>query len=174
MEKREGTIVAVCRSIKPGLPKYAKDYVLINPYGISSDYHCNPLRIDFKNPTGPKIPNTDRHILVFAEEALQEVNAELGLNLEAGDLGENILVCGFGNLSDITPGAIIKIREGNVVFRVSKQNKPCINTAPIHPLFNATIYSEKRKLYRRGLLCSVEKGDGWIIRPNDPIEIYTS
>ena len=169
--KKTGTVVAVCRSLEPGLPKYSQDYILINPYGVSSDYHSNPMRVDFKNPGGPRIPNTDRHILIVAEEALVELNKELNLNLKAGDLGENILVRGFGNLSDIQKETLIEIRGGSIVLKVTKQNKPCINTTPIHPMFNSTVYNKAKGVYRRGLLCSVESGVGLFIRPGDEVEI---
>jgi MOSC domain-containing protein YiiM len=178
MENVSGRIVGLCTNPHQGLRKYLQMNVKVGQYGFVGDYHNKPFRIDFKNPTGSWIPNNDRHILIIGQEALDEVNQELGLSLGVGSLGENILTEGLGNLSDVEPDSTVRIGiDGKVRLRVVKQNKPCQKTAPIHPLFNATIYNQSKNLYRRGLLCVIEHGIGQFLHsvPNgEPISITSS
>ena len=165
---KTGNIVAVCTSIRGGLPKYPCGEITVEKYGARGDYHCREQRPDFKNPT-ILVPN-DRHLLIVSLEALVHVSDELSLNprLRAGSLGENLTTIGLGDLSDILPGAVIWIGT-TVVLRVLKQNKPCKHTAVIHSLFNKTIYTPEKP--RRGLLCTVEKGIGFTVRTNEEIRI---
>jgi MOSC domain-containing protein YiiM len=171
METKMGRIVGLCISRRPGIPKYPVTMSMLDQFGLYGDYHNNPTRKDFNNPHGPRIPNTDRHITIVAQEALSEINQELGIHLTTGSLAENILTEGLGNLSDILSGSIITIGE-TVRLEVIKQNKPCQNTAPIHPLFNSTIYNQSKRLFRRGLLCKIIHGKGEMIFLGGHISVH--
>lgn len=162
-----GQVIAVCKSDKAGIPKIPVQFAVIAEFGLEGDYHCKPMRRDFNNH-GSEVPNVDRHILIVAKEALDAVNNELGISLKAGDLGENILIEGEGDLSDVQPGATVFTEHG-IEFEVVKQNKPCGNVAHYHPLFNKTIYSPQKP--RRGLLCRVKRGIGKPIRTGHGIVI---
>ncbi len=160
-----GRIIAVCTSPFAGVPKYIRDIAVMAEFGFREDFHCKPMRRSFSNP-GTEKPNTDRHITVVAQEALDEVNEKLGLKLKAGDLGENILVKGLGNLSNVLDGMEIEIQIGTydehnamekAILVVTGQNKPCKNLNHFHPKLIKEIYG------KRGLLCSVKSGIGKFI-----------
>ena len=164
---KSGVILAVCTSPNSNLPKYMQPEVVVGKFGFVGDYHCKPMRRSFSKP-GTEKPNDDRHITVLAFEAVCAVNHELGLDLQPGSLAENILTQGLGDLSDVRDGQIIRIGQF-IQLDVVKQNKPCKNTAVLHPEFNKTIYHPLKQ--RRGLLCKVTRGVGLTIRPGDVIKI---
>lgn len=163
---KRGTIVAVCIGKEPVLAKLPCGETKIAEYGLLGDRHCTEMRWSFTEPRILK-PN-DRQITIVGLETLVAVNAELGLNLHAGDLGENFTTVGLGDFSDVTPGSNIRIGK-NVVLQMVKQNQPCKNTAQIHPDFNKTIYKPENQ--RRGILCVVISGIGETVRSGDKISI---
>lgn len=163
MTSRIGTIVAVCTSPKDGIQKYPQKQVEIGRYGLVGDYHNRARRRSFSIP-GMTKPNIDRHITVVAEEVFDALNAELGTKLVAGSFGENFLVRGLGDLSDIKDDARLLINE-IVVLRVIEQNKPCKNLAPYHRLM------VKKAHGRRGLLCAIERGFYAFVGPDDTIAV---
>lgn len=159
-----GIIVAVCTSTKEGVPKYPQPSASITPFGLFGDFHCRAMRRSFSQPGTSKL-NTDRHVTIVGEEAIVAVNQKLGLQLGPGDLGENILTRGMGDLSDIIGHSVIRIGN-DIVLKVVKQNQPCSNLVPYHPLFVREIKG------RRGLLCAVISGVSKEIKPNDMIGCF--
>lgn len=163
---KSGRIVAVCTSPNEGVPKWEQTEVELAEFGFKGDYHCKPMRRSFSKP-GTEKPNTDRHITIVAKEAVDAVNEKLGLQLGIGALGENLLIEGFGDLSDIIPHTEIVIHPG-LILKVVEQNQPCKNLVHYHPHLVKEIYG------RRGLLCKVVLGVGKIIKPGDPITIFSA
>ncbi len=159
MEYRIGKIVAVCTRVRGGVPKSPRPWAVICHYGFDGDYHAKPTRRSFKFPYLPK-QNTDRHLTIVGKEVLDALNTELGINLGPGDLGENILVEGLGDLSEVAPGDMVCLST-KAILRVSEQNVPCANLQHYHPLLIRKIMG------RRGILCSVVAGIGEVILPND-------
>ncbi len=166
---REGHLIAVCKSNHGGLYKVPCEGAIIDPFGLRGDFHC---RERYSRFPGIWKENTDRHILILGWEAIAAVNEELGLDppLVFGTLAENFTSYGLGDLSDVLPGSKVIIR-GRIELRVTKQNKPCGNTAVLHPLFNRTIYNNEKK--RRGILCAVVRGVGEHVAPGDEITIIS-
>ena len=154
-KSRTGIIVAVCVNPNKGTRKSSCFAASVGQFGLLGDYHNRRERRSFSQP-GTWKPNTDRHISILAAEAYDALNAELGTALMPGDFGENILVRGVGDLSDVADGSLISI-GANIVFRVVKQNKPCVNLQVYHHLMAKKAYG------RRGLLCAIEKGHGFNI-----------
>ncbi|HUF54459.1 MAG TPA: MOSC domain-containing protein [Dehalococcoidia bacterium] len=79
---------------------------------------------------------------------MEAVGDELGVNIPAGGLGENVLVRGLGDLSDLTPGQRLGFSSG-VELEITAQNDPCRNLM---------VYGDtavKRLYGRRGLLTAV-------------------
>ncbi|HEU0080869.1 MAG TPA: MOSC domain-containing protein [Candidatus Paceibacterota bacterium] len=163
---KTGKIIALCTSPRGGVPKYRVPDVYVAEHGFDGDYHCKPERRSFSKP-GTFKPNTDRHVTIVAQEAIEAVNAKLGLSLGPGALGENILTSGLGDLSDVADGAVVTIKSvtGSVMLKVVEQNQPCKNLAPYHPLMLKEIYG------RRGLLCAVTSGVGHMIVSGTEISI---
>lgn len=158
---KSGKIVAVCTSPVRGVPKYQRPSVVVGPYGLVGDAHASRTRVSFK--TGQTKFN-DRHITLVAQEVLDRLNAELGLNLKPGDLGENFTTVGLGDLSVVKDGTRIQLGS-NVVLRVTKQNDPCKNLLTYHPQLLKKVYGQ------RGLLCTVHEGVGSLVHPGDTVEI---
>jgi MOSC domain-containing protein YiiM len=158
----KGEIVAVCLG-KPGdLWKFPVPEVELGPFGIVGDRHYGPTRRSYKDPTKEK-PN-DREISIVAQELYDVLNQEFGLTLSAGNFGENLLVRGLGNLSQVLDKTYLWIGKG-LVLRVSGQNNPCKNLMVYHTQLVKASYG------RRGLLATVVGGVGEKIRAGDSIEI---
>ena len=140
MTDNEGTVVAVCLSETGGVPKYPQATVLVGPFGVEGDHHAGEY--DKKGQLN------HRHVTVVAQEALDQVGAELDVTVSAGGLGENILVQGVGNLGEIRPGARLHFSSG-VELEVTGQNDPCNNLSVYHRLAVKHFYG------KRGLLTTV-------------------
>ncbi len=155
---RTGRVVAVCASPAGGVPKYPQLQVEIGPYGVVGDYHAGPYNRHQKK--GEPQPNR-RQLTIVAQEVLDEMNLLLDIQLKPGDLAENVLVWGLGDLSDLQPGD--RLQLGPVLVEVTAQNQPCKTVAVYHPLLVKHLYG------RRGVTAIVlEPGT---LRPGDPVTV---
>ena len=158
-ESRAGRVVAACSRPISGIPKQPQPEVRVGPLGIVGDYHSGP--VDKHRRRGKPGPNY-RQITVVAREAVDAVSRELGLRLQPGDLGENFLVEGHGDLGDLLPGDQLRIGE-SVVLEVTGRNKPCATLRIYGPGI------ERAFKRRRGILAVVKQTG--IARPGDRTEI---
>lgn len=124
-----GRVVAVCASAEHGVPKYAQESVVIGLQGVKDDYHAGPINRHKK--TGDPEPNW-RQVTLVAQEVLEELNTRLGTTLKPGDLGENILMAGLGDLSQLNKGTRLELGS-DVVLEVTAQNRPCDTIRVYHP-----------------------------------------
>ncbi len=163
----QGTILSINASREPGVTKIPYMAAIVGRWGFEGDRHNRELRPSFSKP-GTLKPNTDRHITILAQEVIDDLNQALGLSLVPGSLGENITTRGLGDLSQIQDGAMLSVRDPGgdmrLTLRVTEQNQPCKNLAPIHRLLVKRIHG------RRGLLCSIESGLGHLVRVGHSIE----
>lgn len=158
---RLGKIVAVCISSQPNIPKYPQEEIEVGEYGFIGDIHAGSTRISRR--TGkPKL--NDRQVSIVAQEDLDFLNAELGIALKPGHLGENITTQGLGSLSSFVPGMCLFIGE-YVILEITEQNDPCQNINQYHRLLVKISYRERK----RGVLAIVRTGAGSKIRPGDEI-----
>jgi len=141
---RVGSVVAVCLRKEKGMPKVPQAEVVIGEYGVAGDYHAGPMRT---RSNGEVEPNR-RHVTLVAKEVFDDLNRELGTEIPAGGFGENILVEGLGDLSDIKEGAVLAFSSG-VELEITGQNDPCKNLMVYHNQV------PKRAYGRRGLLAVV-------------------
>jgi len=155
---RTGTVIAVCMRKEKGVPKYPQSEVMIGEYGVEGDYHAGPMRT---RSNGEVEPNR-RHITLVAKEVFDDLNRELGADIPAGGFGENLLVEGLGDLSDITEGALLSFSSG-VELEVTGQNDPCKNLMVYHNQV------PKRAYGRRGLLAIVRSTGR--LTPGDSITV---
>lgn len=125
----QGHVVAVCMSPNGGVPKYSQEAIVIGRQGIEGDYHSGPINRHKK--TGPAEPNS-RQVTLVAHEVLEELNARLHTELKPGDLGENILISGLGDLSHLRSGDRLQLGT-DVVLEIKAQNKPCNVIRVYHP-----------------------------------------
>jgi MOSC domain-containing protein YiiM len=117
----KGRIVAVSTSPTSGVPKYPQDAVVVGPQGLDGDHHAGPINKHKKS--GDPEPNR-RQVSIVAEEVLTELNSHLGIELKPGDLAENILVAGLGDLGNLQEGDRLSVGP-EVVLEVTGQNRPC-------------------------------------------------
>ena len=155
-----GTVAAVCLRREKGVPKYPQSEVTIGEYGVEGDYHAGPMRT---RSNGEVEPNR-RHITLVAKEVFDDLNRELGTDIPAGGFGENILVEGLGDLSDIKEGAVLSFSSG-VELEVTGQNDPCKNLMVYHNQVPKHAYG------RRGLLTMVRTTGR--LKPGDSIAVHS-
>lgn len=155
---KTGNVVAACSSPATGVPKYPREAVEVGPEGIAGDYHAGPVNKHKKK--GEPEPN-HRQITVIAQEVVQELNERLNIDLQPGDLAENFLVTGLGDLTDLQAGD--RLRIGEVLLEVTGQNRPCTTIGVYHPLLVKSIQG------RRGITAVVLVAG--IARPGDPITV---
>lgn len=153
-----GTVVAVCLRKEGGVPKYPQPEVVVGEYGIDGDYHSGPMR---RRGNGEVVPN-NRHVSIVAKEVFDDLNRELATNIPVGGFGENILIEGMGDLSDLKDGDLLRFSSG-VELEVTGQNDPCSNLMVYHNQV------PKRAYGRRGVL-AVVKTTGRI-KPGDTMSV---
>ena len=124
-----GRIVAVCLSPSGGVPKHSQESIFIGHQGVEGDYHSGPINRHKK--TGAPEPNS-RQVTLVAQEVLEELNVSLSIELKPGDLGENILVVGLGDLSQLQKGDRLNV-GADVILEISAQNNPCDVIRLYHP-----------------------------------------
>ena len=154
-----GLVIAVCLSPTGGVPKHPQESVAIGPQGVEGDYHAGPVNRHKKK--GDPEPNW-RQVTLGAQEVLHTLNARLGIQLKPGDLGENILVSGLGDLSQLQQGDRLLLGPA-VVLEVTKQNRPCDTIRVFHPTLVEEITG------KRGVAAVVvSTGD---LRPGDACQL---
>jgi MOSC domain-containing protein YiiM len=163
-----GTVVAVCRNKKPGLPKPVVDEVtLIEDWGIEGDYHAGKLvrhrYLAKKDPTQPNV----RQVLLIDTQILAELQQE-GIDISSGMLGDNITVTGL-NVMSIPLGAWLEV--GEALLEVTEVRIPCsqLNGMDKRLLKASVIKEEGKKRFRAGIMARVLKGGR--VRDGDPIVV---
>ena len=157
MNNITGKVVSVNSSIKGGIPKMPQDSIEIYKYGVRGDYHSGKTNFHAKKN------NLDRQITIVAKETVDFINKNIGNKISAGSLGENILIHGFGDLSNVSNKHIMKIGT-DVVLKINGQNQPCSTLNSIDKRVLKLIIG------KRGLLATVESTG--IIRKDDDVKIY--
>ena len=157
MNNITGKVVTVNSSIKGGIPKMPQDSIEIYKYGVRGDYHSGKTNFHAKKN------NLDRQITIVAKETVDFINKNIGNKISAGSLGENILIHGFGDLSNVSNKHIMKIGT-DVVLKINGQNQPCSTLNSIDKRVLKLIIG------KRGLLATVESTG--IIRKDDEVKIY--
>ena len=150
-----GTIISVNISSAGGVPKYPQKEVFIDRHGIAGDYHSGEINKHKKS--GPSEPNS-RPISIVSLEVLNEINTTLGINLQPGDLAENITTNNLGNLAELEEGDTINI-GAEVILRVTGQNRPCAVLNVYHDLVSKSLVN------KRGITATVINTG--TIKPND-------
>ena len=153
-----GTVVAVCSKAGRGVPKIPQAEVTVGEHGIDGDFHAGPMRT---RSNGEVLPN-NRHISIVAKEVFDDLNRELGTDIPEGGFGENILVEGMGNLSDLKEGDMLRFSSG-VELEITGQNDPCKNLMIYHQSIVKLSYG------RRGVLAIVKRQG--VLRPGDTVSV---
>lgn len=153
--RKTGTIVGICYSTEliNGVGKEPHDEAQITRLGIPGDKHYGETR--YSNSRRQRIPN-DRPISVNGVEAARDICANLGIpDVPVGGLGENLLLEGLGDLSDLEQGDQLHLfstgDEPSVVLEVQFQNPPCVNLQVYHKQMTKQMFG------KRGVICTVLK-----------------
>lgn len=161
-----GTVVAVCLSAEPGLPKLATTAIqLIANHGVAGDYHTGPFvrhrYLAKKDPTRPNL----RQVLLVDTTILAQI-AESGIVIEPGALGENIVVDGIAVMA-LAIGARLQISAA--LLEITEVRDPCHQLNGIHPgLLKAVMLEvDGQPCPYAGMMARVLEG-GWV-RPGDPV-----
>lgn len=166
-----GSVVAVCRKAGPGLPKLEVDAVqLIENYGIAGDYHAGHLvRHRYLAKKDPTRPN-HRQVLLVDTSILAEIACQ-DIHLEAGMLGENIVVDGIAVMT-LAIGTQLEI--GETLLEVTEVRNPCYQLNEMHPrLLKAVVTKVDGEVRRNaGVMARILKG-GWV-RPGDPVMVRSA
>ena len=117
-----GTVVACCARQERGMPKYPRDEIVVGTYGVDGDYHAGPISTHGSSAGKPN----DRQVSIVSREVYDLLASSIDVEIEPGAFGENMLVEGLGDLSELASGDVLRIGE-NVAIRVTEQNKPCSN-----------------------------------------------
>ena len=157
MNNITGKVVSVNSSIKGGIPKMPQDSIEIYKYGVRGDYHSGKTNFHAKKN------NLDRQITIVSKETVDFINKNIGNKISAVSLCENILIHGFGDLSNVSNKHIMKIGT-DVVLKIYGQNQPCSTLNSIDKRVLKLIIG------KRGLLATVESTG--IIRKDDEVKIY--
>src|SRR5688500_9521203 len=148
---RTGRIITVCyrEALLHGGGKEQHNAAQVTRWGIPGDRHYGETR--YSSSRKETVPN-NRPITVVGVEATRGASERLGITpIPYGGIGENFLVEGLGDLSELTSGDQVQFLapdgSPNVVLEVFAQNEPCSNLQIYHRLMVKELYG------RRGLLC---------------------
>ncbi len=150
---RTGKVISLAYSqdLINNVGKQPRESAEITRWGIPGDHHYGETR--YSASRHERLPN-DRPITICGVEATQAACEKLGVDpVPPGGLGENLLVEGLGDLSDLREGDHLQVMgsdgEPKVVFEVRKQNDPCSNLQVYHRLMT------KELMGKRGVICTV-------------------
>lgn len=168
----QGTVVAVCCSTNPGLPKPPVDEIhLLAGLGVEGDYHAGKfVRHRSIAKRHPDLPNR-RQVLIVDLTTYREL-ATKDIQIGPGMLGENVTVKGLA-VMQIPIGT--KLVLGTALVEVTEVRRPCYQLCDIdNRLLSAVIEREgKEKHYKAGIMtCVLESGqvhagDAIIVLEND-------
>lgn len=167
---KHGTVAAVCMRPEPGLPKLEVDAIqLVENHGIAGDYHAGKLvrhrYLAKKDPTQPNL----RQVLLVDSSMLAEI-AHQGIQLEAGMLGENIVIDGIAVMT-LAIGTQLQIAAA--LLEVTEVRNPCYQLNEMHPRLLETVKSEQEGVrHNAGMLAYVLKGG--CVRPSDFVSMHNS
>ncbi len=164
---RTGTVLALCYSpeLINGVGKVPHNSAQVTKLGIPTDRHYGETRVNSRRQT---VPN-NRPIMVVGVEAVRDACAKLVIEeIPPGGLGENFLIEGLGDLSDVQPGDHFEVvtpdGEVKIVLDAWLQNPPCSSLSIYHKQMVKELYG------KRGLLCTVAK-EG-MVSVGDKIELH--
>lgn len=170
MESPAPAVVGVSKDATHRFSKVPADEIeLVAGHGVVGDAHAGTTvkhrsRVA-KDPTAPNLRQVHLIHTEFFDLALEH-----GYELDAGDLGENVLTRGV-DLLDLPRGTLLRLGSDAVV-RITGLRNPCqqINDFRAGLLKLAVTRDEAGEIVRRtGVMSVVEVGG--VVRTGDPIEV---
>jgi MOSC domain-containing protein YiiM len=140
----QGTVVAVCTSLKKGTPKKSQEEVTLRPdWGVEGDAHAE---------------NWHRQVSLLAEESIAKMQAK-GLRVRAGSFAENLTTHGI-DLLGLPIGSRVAVGS-RVVLEITQHGKICHDKCAIYYQAGDCV------MPREGIFAKVVEGGP--VRPGDPI-----
>jgi MOSC domain-containing protein YiiM len=145
--------------------KWPQPWIEVGPHGVVGDYHAGPYKLHPRvDPTRPNL----RQLTIVSQELLDWVAATLGVRLQPGDLGENALLEGLGDLTAVAAEDFL-VFEGGAVLVVTGPNLPCHKVNRYHPALREHLMGRRgltARVYRTG---RIGVGDA-VLWVRDPAE----
>ena len=151
---RTGEVVAVCLKEGKGIPKQVQAMVTVGQYGVEGDYHAG----EFSKRQGLEGQPNHRQVSILAQEVIDVLNRELSIEIPFGGLGENIVVKGLGDLSDIKKGDHLIFSTG-VELEISDQIDPCKDLMAYHDQLPKRSYGKRGIIAKVLTIGTLEAGD---------------
>lgn len=162
-------VVAVAKSAEAGMPKHLVDEInIIENWGVEGDYHAGTkVRHRYLARKKPDMPNK-RQVNLLHSELFGSLSAEIGLEVTAGQMGENITTEGI-DLMALAVGTKLKI-GASVVLQITEARIPCKNLNYLDKALMPTVAKKPgTKRANAGMLAVVLAGG--IVRPGDAISV---
>lgn len=111
-----------------GLPVEVKKLEVLLA-GIKYDRHFglsrnSDVRTAKLLPRGVEVANL-RSITIVSTEELQEISADMGVEVFPDDLEANVTLSGIPNLTKLPPGTFMKFPRNTILF-ITAENLPCV------------------------------------------------
>jgi len=143
----EGTVVAVCRSEKTGIPKTpCGEGIFIEDFGMEADAHA--------------AKGITRQVSLLAEESIAKMQGR-GVDLKPGDFAENLTIRGL-ELYSLPVGTRMQVGD-ETILEVSQIGKNCHSSCAIFQIVGSCI------MPKEGIFARVIKGG--TIRTGDVIRL---
>ena len=170
MDGGTGVVVAVSSSSTHTIAKPNQGNIrLLTGLGVQGDAHQGAtVKHRSLAARDPKRPNLRQVHLIHSE--LYDELREVGLRVEAGQMGENITTRGV-DLLGLPLGARLVLGDAAVV-EITGVRSPCVQLDSIQPgLMRATLGRDEdgKVVYKAGVM-SIVVSDG-DVRPGDPIAV---
>ncbi len=163
-------MVGVNSKPTPGVKKLPQTEIrLVANHGIEGDYHAGALvKHRSRAARNPQQPNL-RQVHFMHAELFDEL-APRGIDVKAGDMGENITTRGVPIL-DLPPGARLHLGASAVVEITGCRN-PCaqLNDVDIRLLGEVARKADDGSIVRKAGIMGVVV-EGGIVRPGDAIRV---
>jgi len=164
-----GKVLAVCSNPQPGLPKQQTSQItLVEDWGVQGDYHAGKtVRHRYLARKDPGRPNNRQVLLV--DMVIHKMVREKGIQLEPGDLGENILLEGI-DLMALPVGT--RLQVGSAILELTEIRDPCSQLDGVHPGLHRAVEIRTADdiQSQAGMLGVIIRGG--VIRPKDTVQLF--
>ncbi len=165
-----GTVVGVNSKGTHGVKKVPQQEVtLVAGHGVDGDYHAGALvRHRSRVAKNPQQPNL-RQVHFMHAELFDEL-APLGIDVQPGDMGENITTRGVAIL-DLAPGSLLHLGESAIV-EITGYRIPCaqLNDVNEQLLGEVATKAADGSITSKAGIMGIVIADG-VVRPGDAIRV---
>ncbi len=163
-------VVSVNSKETPGVGKVPREAVTLRAgHGVEGDYHAGEfVRHRSRAAKTPLLPNR-RQIHLMHSELFDEL-APLGINVQPGQMGENITTRGLAIL-DLAPGARLRLGD-EAVIEITGLRNPCNQLEGVDEklLSKVAIKAEDGNIIRKAGIMGIVITGG-VVRAGDPINV---